>query len=153
MEAYGIVRGYLPALDVLYDVFRATGRAEDQLGVGDLILGAAASDPTGVSPFLSSARLDEIRRGVEEIRRSTAGGPRRELEVESELERALEREPERGLEGESEREPGREPEGESEREPGREPEREPEGESEREPEREPEGESEREPEREPQQVP
>ena len=67
MTAYGIVRGYLPALDVLYDVFRATGRAEDQIGVGTLLLEAAATDPANVSPFLSRERLEEIERDLDAL--------------------------------------------------------------------------------------
>ena len=73
MEAYGIVRGYLPALDVLYDVFRATGRTADQEGVGELLLETAASDPKGTSQFLPRARLEEIRRDLTELGGATPG--------------------------------------------------------------------------------
>ena len=61
MESYGIVRGYLPALDILYDVYRETGNREDQIGVGELLLKSADADPEGVSTFLSSERLETIR--------------------------------------------------------------------------------------------
>ncbi|MEZ4651085.1 MAG: tetratricopeptide repeat protein [Candidatus Eisenbacteria bacterium] len=70
MESYGIVRGYLPALDVLYDVYRETGRAEDQIGVGTVLLQSADADPDGVSTHLSAERLETIRTELRRLGRS-----------------------------------------------------------------------------------
>lgn len=63
-QAYGIVRGYLPALDVLYEVFRAQGRRDDQRGAGETILQAAREDPPGVASVLGTVRIAEIERDL-----------------------------------------------------------------------------------------
>ncbi len=65
MEAYGIVRGYLPAMDVLYEVFRRKGRTEDQVGAGTVILKAHEEEPDQVERFLPPERIEEIRRDLE----------------------------------------------------------------------------------------
>jgi hypothetical protein len=53
-------RGYLPALDVLYDVYRATGRSEEQHDAGRSILEAHRLNPGAVERYVSRARLTEI---------------------------------------------------------------------------------------------
>lgn len=61
LEAYQQDRMLLPALDVLYDAFGATGKTEEQFLAGMAILEAAEREHAVVEGYLSGGRLAEIR--------------------------------------------------------------------------------------------
>jgi len=67
LDAYGLERGYILPLDVLYDVYKATGRPHDQFTAGMAILEAHQSQKEAVERYLSTTRLAQIEREVRAI--------------------------------------------------------------------------------------
>ncbi|MBK8232587.1 MAG: hypothetical protein IT349_15290 [Candidatus Eisenbacteria bacterium] len=67
-RSWQMERAYLPPVDVLYDVFRETGRREDQLLAGLALLEAYDSQREAVTKYLSERRIEQIRSEVEALR-------------------------------------------------------------------------------------
>ena len=61
LAAYSARRGYLPALDLLYDLYKSQNRRSDQEGAGRTILDAYSAEPALVRRYLPAERIAAIK--------------------------------------------------------------------------------------------